>query len=98
MVDDINFQRGLPPVSASSRIQKVNRKKREEEKAPFEKFLKPDEQKDKKKKKRKKESDKVNVAGKTEKDDRRIFIESESVTGALETEDNSDKKVIDVRV
>ena len=51
MVDDINFPKGLPPVSASGRVQRVNRKRREEQKPPFEKFLNEEDQEDKKKKK-----------------------------------------------
>ena len=61
MVDDIHIPKGLPPVSASGQVQRVNRKKRDDEKPPFEKYLNAD---DKKKKKGKKiKSDTVDVAG-----------------------------------
>ena len=63
MVEDINFPERVPAVSATGRVNKVSRKKREEEKPPFEKFLDPEDQKDKKKKKRKKDSDKVDILG-----------------------------------
>ena len=52
MVDDIHFPKGLPPVTASGKVQRVNRKKREDEKPPFEKYLDPEDQKDKKKRRR----------------------------------------------
>ena len=98
MVDDINFPKGLPPVPASGRVQRVNRKKREAEKHPFEKFLNEEDQEDKKKKKRKKESDKVDILGNTKKRHAQNFIESSNATDATEAQDDSDKKVIDVRV
>ena len=98
MVDDINFPKGLPPVSASGRVQRVNRRKREEEKPPFEKFLTEEDQEDKKKKKRKKESDKVNILSNTKKRFSQNFNISANSTDAAETQDDADKKVIDVRV
>ena len=98
MVDDVNFPKGLPPVSASDRVQRVNRKKREEQNHPFEKFLNEEDQEDKKKKKRKKESDKVDILGNTKKRRTQNFTESSNTTDAAEIEDDSDKKVIDVRV
>ena len=51
MVEDINFPERLPAVSATGRVSKIKRKKREEEKPPFEKFLDTEDQKEKKKKK-----------------------------------------------
>ena len=98
MVDDINFPKGLPPVSASGRVQRVNRKKREEEKPPFEKFLNEEDREDKKKKKRKKEFDKVDILSNPKKRFAQNFAESSNSTDAAETQDDSDKKVIDVRV
>jgi|SRR5210317_360253 hypothetical protein len=98
MVDDINFPKGLPPVPASGRVQRVNRKRRQEQKPPFEKFLNEEDQEDKKKKKRKKESDKVDILGNTIKRRAQNFAESSNSTDAAETQDDSDKKVIDVRV
>ena len=56
MVDDINFPKGLPPVPTSGRVQKVNRKKREEEKPPFEKFLNEKDQKELKRRKKEKKN------------------------------------------
>jgi hypothetical protein len=98
MVDDINFPKGLPPVPASGRVQRVNRKKREAEKHPFEKFLNEEDQEDKQKKKRKKESDKVDILDNTKKGRAQYFTESSNATDAAEAQDDSDKKVIDVRV
>ena len=98
MVDDINFPKGLPPVPASGRVQRVNRKRRQEQKPPFKKFLNEEDQEDKKKKKRKKESDKVDILGNTIKRRAQNFAESSNSTDAAETQDDSDKKVIDVRV
>jgi hypothetical protein len=97
MVDDINFPKGLPPVPASGRVQRVNRKKREAEKHPFEKFLNEEDQEDKKKK-RKKESDKVDILGNTKKRRTQNFTESSNETDAAEYQGDSDKKVIDIRV
>jgi hypothetical protein len=98
MVEDINFPERVPAVSATGRVNKVNRKKREEEKPPFEKFLGPEDQKDKKKKKRKKESDQVDIAGKTEKHQTQDSTNFSSSTGPAGAEDDADKKTIDVRV
>jgi hypothetical protein len=98
MVDDINFPKGLPPVSSSGRVQKVNRKKREEEKPPFEKFLNQEDQKEKKKNKRKKVSDPEDIPGKIEKQRARNYIESSCSTSAVEAEDDSEGKIIDVLV
>ena len=98
MVDDINFPKGLPPVSASGRVQRVNRKKGDEEKPPFKEFLTEDDEKDKKKKKRKRESDKVNIHAKTEKTRTQNSVESENTDGAADAEADPDQKIIDVRV
>ena len=98
MVDDINFPKGLTPVSVSGRVQRVNRKKREEEKQPFEKFFNEEDQEDKKKKKRKKESDKVHIRGKTKKRCSQNLTMSANATDAAEAQDDSDKKIIDLRI
>jgi hypothetical protein len=98
MVDDINFPKGLPPVPASGRVQRVNRKKREAERQPFDQFLNEEEQEDKKKKNRKKGSDTVDILTKENKRGSQNFTESSSSTDAAETQDGSDRKVIDVRV
>ena len=98
MVDDINFPQGLPPVPPSGRVQRVNRKKREEEKEPFNKFLNEEEQEDKKKKNRKKGSAAADILAKANKRSSQIFAESSNATDAADTQDDTDKKVIDVRV
>ena len=48
MVDDIHFPKDLLPIPPSGGVQRVDRKKREEEKPPFEKFLEQQDRKDKK--------------------------------------------------
>jgi len=98
MVDDINFPKGLPPVLASDRIQKVNRKKREEEKPPFEKFLNQEDQKEENKNKKKEVPDPEDISGKIEKRRTQNYIESSSSTSAVEAEEDSEGKIIDVRV
>ena len=98
MVENVNFPKGLPPVPASGRVQRVNRKKREKERQPFEKFLDEEDQEDKKKKRGKRESDKVEIKGKAKKPYAQNPTESSKSTGAAETQDDSDKKIIDVRV
>jgi hypothetical protein len=98
MVDDINFPKGRLPLTAAGRVKRVNPKKREEEKAPFEKFLDPEDQEEKKKKKKKKKSDKVDLLGKAEKMQTQDPAESSSSNGPAEAEDDSEKKIIDVRV
>ncbi len=98
MVDDINFPKGLPPVSASDRVQKVNRKKREEEKPPFEKFLNQKDQKEKNKNKKKNVSDPEHIPAKVEKRGTQNHIESASTTDAVEAEADAEGKIIDVRV
>jgi hypothetical protein len=98
MVDDINFPKGLPTQTAAGRVKRVNPKKREDEKPPFEKFLEPEEQADKKKKKKKKKSDKVDLLGKAEKMSAQNSAESSSSNDPAEAEDDSEKKIIDVRV
>ena len=101
MVDDINFPKGMPPVSASGRVQRVNRKKRKEERQPFEKFFAEEDQEDqedKKKKRRKRESDKVEIQGKTKKRTAQNDNDSSNSTDPAEEQGDSDKKIIDVRV
>lgn len=98
MVDDINFPKGLPPVSASGRVQKVNRKKREEEKPPFEKFLNQEDQKEKNKETKNEVPGSETIAGKTEKREAQNYHESSSSTDTVEAEDESEGKIIDVRV
>ena len=98
MVDDINFPKGLPPVSASGRVQRVNRKKRQEEREPFEKFFEEEDKEDKKKKRRKRESDKVEIQGKTKKRTAQNDNDSSNSTDPAEEQGDSDKKIIDVRV
>lgn len=98
MVDDIHFPKGLPPVSASRQVQRVNRKKRDDDKPPFEKYLNADEKKDKKKGRKKKKSDSVDVTGKTEKDQSLRAVESSSSDDASTGSDEVDQKIIDVRV
>jgi hypothetical protein len=98
MVEDIKFPQGLPPVPASGRVQRVDRKKRDQEKQPFDKFLNEEEQEEKKKKNRKKGSDTVDILTKANKRGTQNFIESSNATDTAETQDDSDKKVIDVRV
>ena len=98
MVDEVNFPKGLPPVPASGRVQRVNRKKGDEEKSPFKEFLNEEDEKDKKKKKRKKESDKVDIQRKAEQNRTQNPIESSSSVEAADAGDESDKKIIDVRV
>jgi len=96
MVDDINFPKGLPPVSAPDLVQRVNRKKGEEEKPPFEKFLNQEDPKEKEKKK--KRSNPKSIADKIEIDGAPNYVESAGSTGDLEAEGDSEGKVIDVRV
>ncbi len=98
MVDDIHFPKGLPPVSASGQVQRVNRKKREDEKPHFEKYLNEEDQKDKKKRRRKKKSDTVDVGSKAEKQATKSSTDSAPSSDTAEAEDDSDQKKIDVRV
>ncbi len=98
MVDDIHFPKGLPPVSASGQIQRVNRKKRDDEKPPFEKYLNADDKKDKKKRRKKKKSDTVDVAGKAEKGQAPGSTESSNSNDTAEAADDLDQKIIDVHV
>ena len=74
MVEDINFPKRLPPVSATGRVNKVDRKKREEEKPPFKKFLGPEDQKDEKKKKKRKKANKAASPGKNKKLQAKILL------------------------
>jgi hypothetical protein len=92
MVEDINFPERVPAVSAAGRVKKVNRKKREEEKPPFEKFLDSEDEKGKK------ESDKVDIQGKTEKHRTKDSTDSANSSSPAEAEDDYDRKIIDVRV
>lgn len=98
MVDDIHFPKGVPPVSASGQIQRVNRKKRDDEKPPFEKYLNAEDKKDKKKKRKKEKSDTIDVAGKTKKRQRPSAAESSNPDESAEAADDSEQKIIDVRV
>ena len=98
MVDDIHFPRGLPPIPPSGGIQRVDRKKREEEKPPFEKFLEREDQKDKKEKKGAQEGDSVEILGQTEMLEENQSTEPSRPDGSAESEDDIEKKIIDVRV
>ena len=98
MVDDIYFPKGIPPVSASGGVQRVNRKKGNKEKPPFKEFLTEEDEKDKKKKKREKESDKVDIQGKKEKSRTQNSIEPAGLTDAADAGDDSEQRIIDVRV
>jgi hypothetical protein len=98
MVDDIHFPKGLPPVSAPGQIQRVNRKKRDDDKPPFEKYLNPDDKKDKKKRRKKKKPDTVDVAGQAEKGQAQSSTESSALNDSAEAVEDSEQKIIDVRV
>jgi hypothetical protein len=97
MVEDINFPKRLPPVSATGRVNKVDRKKREEEKPPFKKFFDAEE-KDKKKKKKRRESNNAASPGKNKKLQAKNSAELLDSTAPVETEEDSEKKIIDVHV
>lgn len=97
MVDDIHFVKGLPPVSRSEQVQRVNRKKRDDEKPPFEKYLNADDEEDKKKRRKKKKSDTVDVAGDVRKGPSGT-AKSSNPHDTAETTDASDQKIIDVHV
>ena len=98
MVDDVHFPKGLPPVLASGRVQRVNRKKGEEKRQSFEKFFDEEDQEGKRKKKRKKKLDKVDILSKTNERGAQKVTESPNSTDAAETQDDSDQKTIDIRV
>ena len=98
MVDDIHFPKSLPSVSATGQVQRVNRKKRDEDKPPFEKYLEPDDKKDKKKKRKKKKPDTVDVAAQTEKGQTQSSTESANSDGDGEPSEDSDQKIIDIRI
>ena len=98
MVDDIHIPKGLPPVSASGQVQRVNRKKRDDEKPPFEKYLNADDKKKKKKKGKRIKLDTVDVAGRAEKGLPESAVESLNPDDSAEAADDSDQKIIDVRV
>jgi hypothetical protein len=98
MVDDIHFPKGLPPVPPSGGIQKVNRKKGEEEKPPFENFLEQDDRKNKRKRKGAQKSEPADILGETEKLQENKAVRSSRSTESVEAEDDIEKKIIDVRV
>jgi hypothetical protein len=97
MVDDIHYVKGLPPVSPSGQVQRVNRKKRDDEKPPFEKYLNADDEEDKKKRRKKKKSDTVDVAGNVRKEPSGA-TESSNPNDTAEATDESGQKIIDVHV
>ncbi len=98
MVEDVNFPNRIPPVPAAGRANKVNRKKREQEKPPFEKFLDAEDEKKKKKKKRKKESKGTAPFDKEQKVPTNDSAEPSNSTGPVETEVDAEKKIIDIRI
>jgi hypothetical protein len=98
MVDDLHISKGLPPVSASGQIQRVNRKKRDDEKPPFEKYLTADDKKNKKRKRTKMKSDTVDVKGKDENDQSSGDTDYSNSNDTAAAVDDSDPKIIDVRV
>ena len=98
MVDDIHFPKGLPPIPPSGGVQRVDRKKREDEKQPFEKFLDQEDQKDKKNKKGTQESNTVDILRGTEVLGESRSTQSSRSNGSAEAEEDLEKKIIDVRV
>jgi hypothetical protein len=98
MVEEIKFPKGLPPVPPSGRVQRVDRKKRDQEKQPFDKFLNEEEQEEKKKKNRKKGSDTVDILTKANKRGDQNSPEPSNATDTAETKDDPEQKAIDVRV
>jgi hypothetical protein len=98
MVDDMHFPKGLPPVSASGQVQRVNRKKRDDDKPPFEKYLNADEEEEKKKRRKKKKSDTVDVTGRDGKSRSPDTPKTDESNDTAETEDAAQQKIIDVRV
>jgi hypothetical protein len=99
MADDIHFPKGLPPVSASGQIQRVNRKKRDEDKKPpFEKYLKKEDKEKKKKRRKKKKSDTIKVTGQDSKGQSDSAAESTESSVTTDAEDAAEQKTIDVHV
>jgi hypothetical protein len=98
MVDDIHFPKGLPPIPSSGKVQRVDRKKREDEKPPFEKFLDQEDQKDKKKKRVTQESDSVDIPSGAEVLEESKSTQDSRSKASAEAEDDFEKKIIDVRV
>ena len=96
MVEDVNFPNRIPPVPAAGRVNKVNRKKREQEKPPFEKYL--DAEDEKKKKKRNKESESTELVDKNQKVPANGSAESANSSGPVDTEEDTEKKIIDIRI
>ena len=98
MVDDIRFPKGLPPVSPSGQVQRVNRKKRDDEKPPFEKHLKSEDEDEKKKGRKKKKSDTVDVTGQDANGQSPDATDAEKSNDSVEPDDAGEQKIIDVRV
>ena len=98
MVDDIHFVKGLPPVSPSGQVQRVNPKKRDDEKPPFEKYLNADDKEDKKKRRKKKKSDTVDVAGNVIKEPSGATESSNPNNDTTKATVESGQKIIDVHV
>jgi hypothetical protein len=98
MVEDVNFPNRIPPVSAAGRVKKVNRKKREQEKPPFEKYLDAEDEKKKRKKKRKNESQSAEPSDKDPKGSTNDSVEPSNSSGPVEAEEDTEKKIIDIRI
>ena len=98
MADDLHIPKRLPPVSASGQIQRVNRKKRDDEKPPFEKYLTADDEENKKKKRNKMKSDTVDVKGTAEHGRSPNETDYSNSNDTAAAADDSDPKIIDVRV
>ena len=98
MVEDVNFPNRIPPVSATGRVNKVDRKTREQEKPPFEKYMDAEDEKKKKKKKRKKESQRTEPSDKDRKVPTNDSAEPSNSSGPVDTEEDTEKKIIDIRI
>ncbi len=98
MVEDVNFPNRIPPVPAAGRVNKVNRKKREQEKPPFEKYLDAEDEKKKKKKKRNKESQRTELLDENQKVPANGSAESANSSGPVDTDEDTEKKIIDIRI
>ena len=91
MVEDVNFPNRIPPVSATGRVHKVNRKTREQEKPPFGKYMEAEDEK-------KKKSQRTEPSDKDRKVPTNDSAEPSNSSGPVDTEEDTEKKIIDIRI
>ena len=97
MVDNIDLNKTTPLLSSTERVKRVDRKRRDDQKPPFNTALKDEKKKKKKKKKRESEIP-AETRNAGDSPPRRARAEKEDKKQGNKLKPDKDKKIIDIRV